>query len=316
MLSLELLNANANLASLTDEQKGAIVTLSQNDEAAVIAAKTGEIYGGLDNDILVTTGVAKIGMEKTYDYAKRVMSDLKTKAESADALRTQVNSLTQKNASLEKSIAEGNGNEQLNKELKQAKADLASVTSQFNELQTKTTQMEQKFQLDLQNERIETALQSAKAGLKFKPEFSEAVTKVLLQQAVDKVKSMQPELIETEQGRVLVFKDDKGAIMRNMSNAMNPYTAAELLTRELEQMDVLDKGRQAAGGGTHTPTGSTGGVGGSQAVSIDGVKTRTEAYEVLTNMLTSQGLKVGTAAFNEAMTQAWKDNNISSLPEK
>lgn len=312
MLTLELINANANLASLTDEQKGAIVTLSQNDEAAVIAAKTGEIYGGLDNDILITTGVSKNGTEKTYDYAKRVMGDLKSRAEQADALRTQVNSLTQKNASLEKSIAEGSGNEQLIKENKQLKADVSSITNQFNELQNKTKQMEEKFIQDLQNERIETALQGATANIKFRPELPQSATKVLLQQAIDKVKSMQPELLETEQGRVLVFKDDKGAILRNQANALNPYTAAELLNRELEQMDVLDKGRQAAGAGTHTPNGS----GAAAAVSIDGAKTRTEAYEIITNVLVAEGKQPGTAAFNEAMSQAWKDNNIANLPEK
>ena len=312
MLTLDLLNANAALSSLTDDQKQAIVTMSSNDEAAVIAAKTGEIYGGLDNDILATTGMGKNGTEKTYDYAKRVMGELKSKAESADALRTQVNSLTQKNASLEKSIAEGNGNEQLNKELKQAKADLASVTTQFNELQQKTKQMEDKFVQDLQNERIDSALQGAKANVKFRPELPESATKVLLQQAVDKIKGMNPELIETEQGRTLVFKDANGAILRNQATNLNPYTAAELLNRELEQMDVLDKGRQAAGGGTHTPNGGA----STSAVSIDGAKTRTEAYEIITNILVAEGKQVGTAAFQEAMSQAWKDNNIAALPEK
>lgn len=312
MLTLDLLNANAALSSLTDDQKQAIVTISSNDEAAVIAAKTGEIYGGLDNDILATTGMGKNGTEKTYDYAKRVMSELKSKADNADALRTQVNSLTQKNASLEKSIAEGNGNEQLNKELKQAKADLASVTTQFNELQQKTKQMEDKFVQDLQNERIDSALQGAKANIKFRPELPESATKVLLQQAVDKIKGMNPELIETEQGRTLVFKDANGAILRNQATNLNPYTAAELLNRELEQMDVLDKGRQAAGGGTRTPNGSA----STSAVSIDGAKTRTEAYEIITNILVAEGKQVGTAAFQEAMSQAWKDNNIAALPEK
>ena len=106
MLTIDLLNANAALASLNDEQKQAIVTLSQNDENAVIAAKTGEIYGNLDTDILSTSGIGKNGTEKTYEYAKRVISDLKGKAESADALQTQIRSLTAKNAALEKSIAE------------------------------------------------------------------------------------------------------------------------------------------------------------------------------------------------------------------
>ena len=52
MLTREILIANAALSGLTDEQISAITTLSANDENSVIAKKTGEIYGGLDADIL------------------------------------------------------------------------------------------------------------------------------------------------------------------------------------------------------------------------------------------------------------------------
>lgn len=314
MLTLELLNANAALASLNDEQKQAILTLSQNDENAVIAAKTGEIYGNLDTDILSTSGIGKNGTEKTYEYAKRVISDLKGKAESADALQTQIRSLTQKNAALEKSIAEGNGNEQLNKELKQAKADLANVTNQFVELQKQKEEMSAKYERDIKGMQIDGAMQSAIASVKFKPELPEAATKVLMQQAIDKLKSMNPDFEDDGKGgKVIMFHDEKGAVMRNLATNLNPYTAAELLNRELEQMGVLDKGRQAAGGGTKTPTATTGNGNG---VSIEGAKTRTEAYDAITNVLVAQGLQPGSKEFGDAMTQAWKDNNISSLPEK
>lgn len=314
MLTIDLLNANAALSSLNDEQKQAIVTLSQNDENAVIAAKTGEIYGNLDTDILSTSGIGKNGTEKTYEYAKRVILDLKGKAENADALQTQIRSLTQKNAALEKSIAEGNGNEQLNKELKQAKADLANVTNQFVELQKQKEEMSAKYERDIKGMQIDGAMQSAIASVKFKPELPEAATKVLMQQAIDKLKSMNPDFEDDGKGgKVIMFHDEKGAVMRNLATNLNPYTPAELLNRELEQMGVLDKGRQAAGGGTQTPTVTTGNGNG---VSIEGAKTRTEAYDAITNVLVSQGLQPGSKEFGDAMTQAWKDNNISSLPEK
>lgn len=313
MLTIDLLNANAALSSLNDEQKQAIVTLSQNDENAVIAAKTGEIYGNLDTDILSTSGIGKNGTEKTYEYAKRVILDLKGKAENTDALQTQIRSLTQKNAALEKSIAEGNGNEQLNKELKQAKADLANVTNQFVELQKQKEEMSAKYERDIKGMQIDGAMQSAIASVKFKPELPEAATKVLMQQAIDKLKSMNPDFEDDGKGgKVIMFHDEKGAVMRNLATNLNPYTAAELLNLELEKMGVLDKGRQAAGGGTQTPTATT----GNGSVSIEGAKTRTEAYDAITSVLVSQGLQPGSKEFGDAMTQAWKDNNISSLPEK
>ena len=314
MLTQELLNGNATLSSLTDEQKQAIVTLSQNDESAVIAAKTSKIYGDLDSDILSVSGVSKGGTEKTYDYAKRVITELKGKADSVGSLETQVRSLTQKNAQLEKSIAEGNGNEQLTKELKQAKADLASVTLQFTELQKQNNEMASKYEKDLFNIQVEGELKSALANVKFKPELPDSATKVLMQQAIDKVKGMNPELIDDGKGgKVMVFKDANGAILRNQATNLNPYTAAELLNQELDGMGILDKGRQGAGGGTSPiPSGNA----GNASLSIEGAKTRTEAYEIITNVLTQQGLKVGTSEFNAAMSQAWKDNNISRLPEK
>jgi hypothetical protein len=314
MLTLELLNANAALASLNDEQKNAIVTLSQNDENAVIAAKTGEIYGNLDTDILSTSGIGKNGTEKTYEYAKRVISDLKGKAESVDALQTQIRSLTQKNSALEKSIAEGNGNEQLTKELKQKTADLAKVTSDFVELQKSKDEMAAKFATDIKNMQIDGAMQSAIASIKFKPELPESATKVLMQQAIDKVKGMNPDFEDDGNGgKIIMFHDASGAVMRNKANSLNPYTASELLTKELDSMGVLDKGRQAAGGGTKTP--NVGGNAGG-AVSIEGAKTRTEAYDAISNVLIAQGLQPGSKEFSEKMTEAWKDNNISSLPEK
>lgn len=316
MLTREILVANAALAGLTDEQIAAITTLSANDENSVIAQKTGKIYGDLDADILAATGVAKNGTEKTYDYAKRVLSELKTKAESATTLSTQIESLTKEKARLEKAIADGATDAETAKALKQAKADLTAITTQFNDLKTKYDQAEQAHTTELFGIRVETALQTATAGLKFKAGLPESATKVLLSQAVDKIKGMNPEFIDDGKGgKVLAFKDENGAIMRNPNNQLNPYTPGDLLTRELETMGILDKGRQAGGGGTVPPAGGSGGGGGT-TIDITGAKTRVEAYEAIAANLMAQGLTAGSEKFDAAMKQAWQDNNIAALPEK
>jgi hypothetical protein len=315
-LTSDVLKANAVLSGLTDEQIQAITTLSQNDENTVIAQKTGKIYGDLDADILAATGVAKNGTEKTYDYAKRVLSEFKAKAEGANGLSAQIDSLTKEKARLEKAIADGATDAETAKALKQAKADLTAVQTQFNDLKTKYDEAEQKYQNELFGVRIESALQTAVAGIKFKPELPESATKVLLSQAIDKIKAMNPEYIDDGKGgKVLAFKDETGALMRNPNNQLNPYTPADLLTRELETMGIIDKGRQAAGGGSTPPAGGSGGIGGG-AISISGAKTRVEAYDAITQSLQGQGLQVGTKQFDDAMTAAWKENNIAALPEK
>ena len=313
-LTIEVLKANSVLAGLSDEQLAAITTLSANDENSVIAQKTGKIYGDLDADILSVTGIAKNGTEKTYDYAKRVLGEFKTKAESVVQLQSTIDTLTKEKSRLEKAIQDGASDAETAKALKQAKADLAAITGQYNELNTKFQNAEQNHQKELFGIRVESTLQAATANLKFKPELPGSVTKVVLSQATEKIKNMHPELIDDGKGgQIIAFKDENGAIMRNPNNQLNPFTADELIQRELDTMGVLDKGRQQAGTGTQPPSG---GAGSGTVISIAGAKTRTEAYDMIASSLMTQGLTNGSAEFQAAMDQAWKDNNISSLPEK
>lgn len=313
MLTREIITANAALSGLTDEQITAIVTLSQNDENSVIAKKTGEIYGALDNDVLEVSGIAKNGTEKTYEYTKRVIKEIKAKADDAAKLQGQIDSLTKEKARLEKAIADGSADAETAKALRQAKADLASITTQYNELNTKYNNAVADHEKEIFDIKVDNALQSASAGLKFKAGLPESVTRVILSQAAEKVKAMRPEAIDDGKGgKVIVFKGEDGAILRNPNNQLNPYTAAELLTKELEAMDVLDKGRKQQGGGT----GNSGGSGDGKAIDVTGAKTRTEAYDMIAASLMSQGMTVGSAQFDAAMSQAWKDNNIAALPER
>lgn len=315
-LTSELVKANAALSGLTDEQITAIVTLSTNDENSVIAQKTGEIYGALDADILAVTGVAKNGTEKTYDYAKRVLSEYKTKVEGANGLQAQIDNLTKEKTRLEKAIADGATDAETAKALKQAKADLANVQTEFTALKTKYEQAEQTHQNELFGIRIESALQTATAGIKFKAGLPESATKVLLSQAIDKIKAMNPEYIDDGKGgKVLAFKDANGAIMRNPENALNPFTPGDLLTKELDAMGIIDKGRQAAGGGTTPPAGGSG-SGSGATVDVSAAKTRVEAYDAIAANLMAQGLQPGTEKFDAGVQQAWKDNNVAALPEK
>ena len=315
MLTREILASNAVLAGLTDEQINAITTLSQNDENSVIAKKTGEIYGALDADILSVTGVAKNGTEKTYDYAKRVMGEMKAAAESAAALQSQIDGLTKEKARLERVIANGSADAETVKELKQAKADLASITNQYKELFERTNNMQAEHDREMFNIRVDNALQIASGGLKFKAGLPEAVTRVLLQQASEKIKGMNPELIDDGKGgKVLAFKGEDGAILRNPQNQLNPYTPAELLSRELASMGVLDTGKKQQGAGT-TPPGGAGG-NGAAVVDVSQARNQQEAYDIIADTLMRQGKTVGSAEFDAAMAQAWKDGNVRALPER
>lgn len=313
-LTTELLNANAALSGLTDEQKNAIVEMSKNDETTVIGQKTGEIYGGLDADILAASGIAKNGTEKTYDYAKRVIGEIKAQAGNATELQNQIAELTKEKGRLEQVIAKGGADAETKRALEQAKADLGNVTREYAELKTKYDTAQSEHEKALFGMKIDGEFAKATAGLKFKADLPQSVIAVLTEQAVAKVKGMNPEYIDDGTGgKVLAFMDN-GTPRRNPENNLRPFTAAELVAKELTTMGVLDTGRKQTGAGSHG--GGTGGQGSGGTVDLTGARTQDEAHEIIAKQLMAQGKINGTKEFDDAMAQAWKDNRdtIKALP--
>ena len=314
-LTTELLNANAATAALSDEQKTAIVEMSKNDETAVIGQKTGEIYGGLDADILAASGIAKNGTEKTYDYAKRVIGEIKSQAGNAAELQTKVSDLEKEKTRLEGIIAKGGADAETKRQLDQTKADLASVTKQYTDLKTEYDNAKADHAKALFGLQIDGEFAKATGGIKFKADLPASVTSVLMQQAIAKVKGMNPEYIDDGNGgKVLAFMEN-GTPKRNPENNLRPFTAAELVAAELKTMGVLDEGRQQTGAGSQGGQGGNGG-GGSKTVDISGATTQDQAHEIIAKQLMERGLVNGSKEFNDAMSAAWKENRdvLKSLP--
>lgn len=310
-LTTELLRANATLAGLSEEQINAVVEMSRNDETTVIGQKTGEIYGGLDADILSASGIAKNGTEKTYDYAKRVIGEIKGQAGNS---QSQIAELTREKARLEKALADG-ADAETRKALTKANADLANVTKEYTELKTKYDNSEAEHQKALFGLKLDGEFAKATAGLKFKADLPASVTSVILAQAVEKVKAMSPEYIDDGNGGKVLAFNENGTTMRNPENNLRPYTATELVAKELKAMGVLDEGRKQTGAGTDPNAGGQGGKGGTIA-DLSGARTRDEAHEILAKQLMSQGLLNGSKEFEEAMNKAWKENwdTLKALP--
>lgn len=313
-LTTELLNANATLAALTDQQKAAIVEMSKNDETAVIGQKTGEIYGGLDADILAASGIAKNGTEKTYDYAKRVIGEIKGQAGNAAELQNQLNEANKEKTRLEGIIAKGGADAETKRQLEQARADLANVTKTYTELKTQFDEATSKHEKEMFDAKISGEFAKATSGLKFKADLPQSVISVVTEQAVAKVKGMNPEYIDDGNGgKVLAFMEN-GTPRRNPENNLNPFTAAELVAKELSAMGVLETGRKQGGAGTKETPGGAGGSGGT--VDLSGARTQDEAHEVIAKQLLAQGMVNGSKEFTDAMAKAWKDNIniIKALP--
>lgn len=312
-LTTELLKGNAATAGLSDEQINAVVEMSKNDETTVIGQKTGEIYGGLDADIFAASGIAKNGTEKTYDYAKRVIGEIKAQAGNATELQNQITELTKEKGRLEQVIANGGADAETKRALEQAKADLANVTREYGELKTKYDTAQTEHEKALFGMKIDGEFAKATAGLKFKADLPQSVVAVLTEQAVAKVKAMNPEYIDDGNGgKVLAFMDN-GTPRRNPENNLRPFTAAELVAKELTTMGVLETGRKQTGAGSQG--GGTGGQG-SGTVDLSGARTQDEAHEIIVKQLLAAGKINGSKEFNDAMQQAWKDNRdvIKALP--
>lgn len=315
-LDINILNSNTGLSGLTDEQKATIVELSKNDEAQVIGQKIGEIYGGLDKDIEAASGISKNGAEKTYDYAKRVIGEIKAKAGDSTELQRQITELTNEKTRLQGIIDKGGTDDETKRQLTQTKADLEQARSQYNELKTNFDNEKAEHEKALFNVRLDNDLATASVGMKFKPEISDSVKTVLLQQAINKVKGMKPEYADNGAGgKVLIFRKEDGGTRLNPDTNLNPYTAKELIAKELKDMGVLDTGIQQQGAGS---SGNGTGGSGSGTFDFSGAKTQVEAQEILSKTLMQQGMAKGSKTYQEAFDKAWKENYpmLKSLPQK
>lgn len=76
-------------------------------------------------------------------------------------------------------------------------------------------------------------------------------------------------------------------------------------------MGILDEGRQQQGIGSHAPKQQ----GQAETpVDVSMARTQREADDIIHNQLNAQGLTRGSKAYQDAYEQAWKDNNVVSLP--
>lgn len=308
-----MLTNDTVLGSLTDEQKQAIATLSKNDEEAVIGGRFREVYNQLDETIARETGIARNGDEKTYLYLERAARELAAKANSVEGLNNKVSELTRERDRLKKVIEDGSQDPALKKQLDQAQADLENVRKEYDTLKQSTDQMRQQHAAEMLGLQVDNELRGAMGGLRFKAEFPQAVTDTILKQAIEKVKGMNPEFIDNGQGgKKLIFRNADGSEMRNAENRLEPFTAAELLAKELKAMGVLDEGRQQQGGGTKPVQQSSGGA--STVYDIGMARTQAEAYEVIATQLMRQGLTNGSKEFDKAIKEAMSADNVRALP--
>ena len=309
MITADILKANEQLAKLTDEQIASIVTLSTNDVNAEIGKKIGELYRQLDTTIDTSTGIARKGDEKTYNYLERAIKELKGGMPNVDEMKGKIKTLTDEKTRLEALIAEGSKDTETAQLLNQAKAELKSTKDLYLGLQTKFDEQAKTHKSELFGLRVENELTNALNGLKFKAEIPANVTKTFVNAAISKVKGLNPDYVDdVNGGKRLLFRDANGVAISNPTN-LAPYTAAELLGNELKDIIAIKgakgTGTQVEGGGSNNDT-----------VTIGNARTQQEAMTIISKSLCAQGLTAGSKEFQTKLDAAWAENKVKSLPVK
>lgn len=317
MLTIDMLRQNSALAGLTDVQVNAIAEMSRNDENTVIGTKIGALHGQYDTDIFSITGIKKNDGEKSYDYAKRVLNEYKTKAGSTQDLQQKLDTANKKVTDLEKKIESGEGDAALRQQLKDTKAQVSQLQSQLQTKETEFNTKKKELEDNIKNVHIDYAFQAAVSGLKFKSSITDNVQNVLLKSAKAEVLTKgTPDFIDDGQGgKKLVLRGQDGNILNNPKNNLNPYTLQELIL-ETSLKDVIDTGRQQIGGGTGGQGGQ--GVQGGSGVTLDlsSVKSQVEADKAIETYLLHTGLTRDSQEFADKSLEIRNDNSISQLPIK
>lgn len=313
MLTIEMLRQSSALTGLTDDQLNAIAEMSKNDENTVIGTKIGALHGQYDADILGITGIKKKDGEKSYDYAKRVLGEYKTKAESMKTIQTQLTAAQAQVAELQSKLEKGAGDETLKQQLKDAKAQVTQLQTQLQTKETEFNTKKAEFDKTIKDTHVDYAFQAATAGLKFKSGITEPIQKTLLNAAKAEVLAKgTPDFIEDGQGgKKLVIRGADGNILNNPKNNLNPYTMQELVM-ETSLKDVIDTGRQQKGGGTGGFGSGSGGTGGT--LDLSGIKSQVEADKAIEAHLLANGLTRDSQEFADQSMQLRTENNVASLP--
>lgn len=314
-LTKEVIQANEALNGLSEDQLGAIVTLSTNDEITVIGNKVGEIHGQYDKDILEVTGVAKNSNEKTYDYNKRVLGDLKTTGGASTQLKTTITKHEKTIGELTQKIADGKGNEVMKQQLQDTKDELSTVKGQYDTDKEAWETERTSFATKTATYKVDGAFDKAVSGLKFKPEYPVNVQKTLLSSAKSMVLAKyKTDFIDDGEGsKTLVFRDSEDKIVRTKSNGLNPTTFAELIESNLSE--VLDKGKKTAGGGANPPKSKVE-AGKVEDLDISDAKTQVQADNLISKQLLALGYVRGTTDFVKQQTEVRKAAGVDKLPMK
>jgi hypothetical protein len=213
-------------------------TFLENYAEQVKEEKLGKIFNDLDSEVFNISGQKRQTAdengnplplnkrEKTFDFIKRVLGSYKTDAEKAKDFEGKIKTLEQQ-------LRDNAGDKKL-------LADLESMQKAYKQLEDESKSKIQDLEGKHKRKEAEAMIRAA-LPTNFRKNLPESVIKTFVKENVDAL------LAEAQvQDDKLVFVDKDGAVRRNPHNALQPYTASELLNERLK--DIIETGRKTEGG--------------------------------------------------------------------
>jgi hypothetical protein len=243
--------------------------------------KVGQIYDRMDADLFEHSGIRKEEREKTYDYAKRIITAMKSKSDNADVKKLE--------AEVERLKKDGPSGDLL-RELENVRTSAAKREAEFAaQLQETNAKIARKD--------IEMSLNDGMRGFKFRTDIPQAV----LNNYIETAKSSLATQAKIVDGKI-VFTDKDG-IAVNDQTTWQPMTAEQMLKQKLT--DVIDAGHQGQGAGTDKPRTAKDATG--KEYPIMAIPSAVNSRARLTKHLQEAGIASGTKEFDGAYEHYGKD---------
>lgn len=271
---------------------------------ANVGSYTSDIYNKLDNDIFEVTGLRKEANEKSYDFQKRVLADLKKKAEDTTGnTPEEVKTLKDKIKDLEDKVKNGESSGHWKKSYEEVVEELRK---------NKETHEQQLADLNSQilNNSVEVDITTGLGGLKLNETLPEAVRNAYINQHKgDLIKNAK--IVDGKP----VYYDAEGKPL--LDKQYKPASAEYLLKERLKDILAVDK---VPGGGA--PQGGKGevitvGTGDSATKKLvldkSTFSTRQEFLSVAEKALAEEGITRNDKQYNAMLDEAHKEYGVSEL---
>jgi len=291
-------------------------TFLENKSKSIYESKIGEevkkIHDLYDNDIFETLGV-RAGTkedgskEKTYEFAKKLFTELKELKGQKDSLSKDAK-VQELQTTIETLKKEGGGK---------------FIQETFDQAKQTWLQEKQGFISEIEKSKLEnetfqkkTAIQSAINGIKFNPDTSESIKRMVLD-------NVQNELINNSkfENGVLVFLDKEGKVSIDPTSYKPKDAFQVLLGMDTIKDIALKSDKDKSGGGADKTI-----IGSIQTMTVEGkdskklilpegsVKTKSQFIEVAEKALIDSGITRDNKLWDELKNKAYIELNVKEMP--